>query len=74
LPKEPKKKKGRGQQGGEEGGYGGEDWMGLGEGADRVGRLVKGGKARAGGVLERSRKRGADGYGDGEREMGKRRR
>ena len=69
LPKEVKKKKGRGDEGA---GYGGEDWRGLGEGADRVGRLVKGEKRTALGALERSRKREGSGYADGG--LGKKRR
>lgn len=55
LPKESKKD--RAKQGGKrQGGFGGEDWRSLGEGADRIERLTRRGKS-SGGALERSRKR-----------------
>lgn len=57
LPKVSKKeaaKNGRGR----EGGYGGEDWKGLGEGADRIGRLTRKTKGSSD-LLDRSRKRRA---------------
>lgn len=55
LPKESKKE--RAKQGGKrQAGFGGEDWRSLGEGADRIERLTRRGKA-SGGALERSRKR-----------------
>lgn len=67
LPKLSKKeaaKKGRGR----ESGYGGEDWKGLGEGADRIGRLTRKTKSSSD-ILDRSRKRatedGPRGDGDG---------
>ncbi len=60
--------------------FGGEEWLGLGEGVDRINRLTKsksaGGGTRA--LLERSRKRGLDtadgprGSGSGGREIGER--
>ncbi|MCJ1237228.1 hypothetical protein MMC14_005213 [Varicellaria rhodocarpa] len=56
LPKEGKKeqrsKNGRGGE--RDGGYGGEEWRGLGEGAERIVSLTKG---RRQGVLEKGRKR-----------------
>ncbi|KAK2749109.1 hypothetical protein FQN55_003811 [Onygenales sp. PD_40] len=60
LPKETKKE--RAKRGGDRpGGYGGEEWRGLGEGADRIERLTR--RSRGGGssnsVLEKSRKRRA---------------
>ncbi|KAI9815206.1 MAG: hypothetical protein M1832_005541 [Thelocarpon impressellum] len=72
LPKEARKKKGgkrsgERERGGGMGGYGGEDWTGLGRGAERIAQLTRsrggigGGKA----ALERSRKRALDGDGDG---------
>ncbi|MCJ1322138.1 hypothetical protein MMC15_007483 [Xylographa vitiligo] len=67
LPTEGKKGKGRGRKEGM--GYGGEEWRGLGEGAERVVGLTR--KGRGGGVLERSRKRPRDdGGGGGEVRMG----
>ncbi|TKA33184.1 hypothetical protein B0A50_00737 [Salinomyces thailandicus] len=58
LPKESKKerakKAGRDQQGG---GFGGEEWRGLGESLDRIGGLTKR-KGGRDGALEKSRKRG----------------
>ncbi|KAF7588502.1 hypothetical protein BBP40_005638 [Aspergillus hancockii] len=57
LAKESKKEraKKRGQQG-KESSFGGEDWRGLTEGADRISRLTRKAKG-TGGALERSRKR-----------------
>ena len=55
LPKEGKKEKGK-RRAGE--GYGGEEWRGLGEGAERIVGLTKGRKESR---LERSRKRERDG-------------
>ncbi|KAB8075498.1 putative U3 small nucleolar ribonucleo protein LCP5 [Aspergillus leporis] len=57
LAKESKKEraKRRGQQG-KESSFGGEDWRGLTEGADRISRLTRKAKG-SGGALERSRKR-----------------
>ncbi|EEP78132.1 predicted protein [Uncinocarpus reesii 1704] len=55
LPKESKKD--RAQRGAKrQGGFGGEDWRSLGEGADRIERLTRRNKG-AGGALEKSRKR-----------------
>ncbi|MCJ1381404.1 hypothetical protein MMC17_004514 [Xylographa soralifera] len=69
LPTEGKKGKGRGRKDGM--GYGGEEWRGLGEGAERVVGLTR--KGRGGSVLERSRKRPRDdGGGGGEVRMGER--
>ncbi|KAF2083210.1 hypothetical protein K490DRAFT_52244 [Saccharata proteae CBS 121410] len=61
LPKESKKeraKKGKVDRGG----YGGEEWRGLGAGLDRIERLTakKGSGGGAGGVLDRSRKRAVE--------------
>ncbi|KAK2749395.1 hypothetical protein FQN57_006327 [Myotisia sp. PD_48] len=57
LPKESKKERAK-RGGNRRAGYGGEEWKGLGEGADRIQRLTR--KAREGeGMLQRSRKRGA---------------
>lgn len=68
LPKVASKKDKRGREGdggsGGGGGYGGEEWRGLGEGVERIDRLTSSSKGRGGdgrGVLERSRKRGAEG-------------
>lgn len=71
LPTEGKKKKGKG--GSERNEYGGEDWRGLGEGAERVVDLTRKGSS-GGGVLERSRKRAREdgGGGSGEVRMGER--
>ena len=67
LPTEGKKGKGRGRKEGM--GYGGEEWRGLGEGAERVVGLTR--KGKGGSVLERSRKRQRDdGGGGGEVRMG----
>ncbi|MCJ1435346.1 hypothetical protein MMC27_004718 [Xylographa pallens] len=68
LPTEGKKGKGRGRKEGM--GYGGEEWRGLGEGAERVVGLTR--KGRGGSVLERSRKRQRDDGGGGEVRMGER--
>ncbi|KAJ9299855.1 hypothetical protein DTO271G3_2739 [Paecilomyces variotii] len=57
LPKESKKERAkRRAQFGREGGFGGEEWKGLGEGADRIERLTRRAKG-SGNVLEKSRKR-----------------
>lgn len=71
LPTEGKKKKGKG--GKERNAYGGEEWRGLGEGAERVVGLTRKGSG-GGGVLERSRKRAREdgGGGSGEVRMGER--
>ena len=57
LPKESKKEraKKRGRRG-PESTFGGEEWRGLGEGADRISRLTRQSKG-SGNVLDRSRKR-----------------
>ncbi|ODH47473.1 hypothetical protein GX48_06449 [Paracoccidioides brasiliensis] len=57
LPKESKKE--RAKRGlNRPGGYGGEDWRSLGEGADRIGRLTRRGTGGgSGSALEKSRKR-----------------
>lgn len=60
LPKVSKKEKAK-QRGsrGQQGTYGGEDWQGLTEGADRIARLTQ--KSRgSGSALDRSRKRKTD--------------
>jgi U3 small nucleolar ribonucleoprotein protein LCP5 len=65
LPREGKKVKGGRQREG----YGGEEWRGLGEGAERVVNLTR--KGSGGGALERSRKRvREDDGGRGEIKMG----
>ena len=73
LPAESKKeRKKKAQRGGRDelGGYGGEDWLELGRGADRV---LDGVKRRGdSGVLERSRKRGFEGGEKGEYNIGER--
>ncbi|KAL1859873.1 hypothetical protein Plec18167_006345 [Paecilomyces lecythidis] len=57
LPKESKKERAkRRAQFGRESGFGGEEWRGLGEGADRIERLTRRAKG-SGNVLEKSRKR-----------------
>ena len=70
LPKESRKERGKkvgGRQ--RDGGYGGEEWRGLGEGVERIERLT--GRKKGVGVLERSRKRAVEdgvrggGVGDG---------
>ncbi|KAH8692342.1 hypothetical protein BGW36DRAFT_431558 [Talaromyces proteolyticus] len=62
LPKESKKERARRQarEGPRAGGFGGEEFRLLSEGADRIGRLTKRatGGSRSGGALEKSRKRG----------------
>ncbi|MCJ1355034.1 MAG: hypothetical protein MMC33_005025 [Icmadophila ericetorum] len=59
LPKESRKEKRRLEGGrARDGGWGGEEWRGLGEGAERVVGLTKGRKL---GVVERARKRERDG-------------
>ncbi|MCJ1398011.1 hypothetical protein MMC11_001208 [Xylographa trunciseda] len=70
LPTEGKKGKGKGRREGM--GYGGEEWRGLGEGAERVVGLTR--KVKGGGALEKSRKRPRDdgGGGGGEVRMGER--
>ncbi|PGH23578.1 hypothetical protein AJ80_02358 [Polytolypa hystricis UAMH7299] len=55
LPAESKKERAK-RGGNRPGGFGGEDWRSLGEGADRIERLTRRGKG-SGGALERSRKR-----------------
>ncbi|MCJ1259506.1 hypothetical protein MMC24_007344 [Lignoscripta atroalba] len=67
LPKESRKERKK-AEGGRNGGYGGEDWRGLDEGAERIVGLTKG--KRGGGALERSRKRERDGQ-DGPRGDGR---
>jgi U3 small nucleolar ribonucleoprotein protein LCP5 len=57
LPKESRKERAK-RRDNRQGGYGGEDWRGLGEGADRIERLTRRSRT-SGGVLERSRKRRA---------------
>ncbi|KAI9857845.1 MAG: hypothetical protein M1824_004576 [Vezdaea acicularis] len=81
LPKESRAERKRsagGERGGRGrdamGGYGGEEWRGLGEGVERIERLTrrKGGGG-VGGLLERSRKRGmSDGPRGGEERVGDR--
>lgn len=60
LPTESKKDRSRRKRaeggGGRMGTFGGEDWKGLGESADRIASLTKRGR-NSGGVLEKSRKR-----------------
>lgn len=56
LPKESKKDRAKRGQRGPQGTFGGEDWRGLGEGADRIARLTQRTKG-SGGALEKSRKR-----------------
>ncbi|MCJ1477453.1 hypothetical protein MMC13_006124 [Lambiella insularis] len=68
LPTEGKKGKGKAQMG--RMGYGGEDWRGLGEGAERVVGLTRKGKGV--GVLERSRKREREPASGGEFKVGER--
>ena len=68
LPGMSKKEKRRlgGEKNGRQGGFGGEEWAGLGEGADRVVEVTRG-KGEIKGALERSRKRARereDGGGD----------
>lgn len=72
LPGLSKKEKAK-QQGRNGGGYGGEEWVGLGEGLDRIERLTKR-KSGGGSALEKSRKRKATEDGpraDGGADMGR---
>lgn len=64
LPTGSKKDKQRGQ-GGRQGGYGGEEWRGLGESLDRIGDLTR--KKSRDGALGKSRKRAVE---DGPRDEG----
>lgn len=57
LPKLSKKEAAK-NKGSRDSGYGGEDWRGLGEGADRIGRLTRKTKGSSD-ILDRSRKRRA---------------
>ncbi|EFE41024.1 hypothetical protein TRV_04222 [Trichophyton verrucosum HKI 0517] len=66
LPKESKKDRAK-RGGNRRGGYGGEEWQGLGEGVDRIHRLTQRKKDGAGSVLQRSRKRATE---DGPRSDG----
>ncbi|KAM5438489.1 hypothetical protein MferCBS31731_005066 [Microsporum ferrugineum] len=72
LPKESKKDRARRGGNRRGGGYGGEEWQGLGEGVDRIHRLTER-KKGGGGALQRSRKRATedgprgDGFNVGER-------
>ena len=65
LPSVGKKERRKMQKGsgGRDGGYGGEDWRSLGDGAERIVGLTKGKRGGAGAVLERSRKRERDSNG-----------
>ncbi len=56
LPKESKKERAKKGGRGRDGGYGGEEWRGLGAGLDRIDKLTQK-KGGTGGALERSRKR-----------------
>ena len=69
LPKVGRKERGKMARGRGDAGYGGEEWRGLGEGAERVVGLTakKGGMRGEGAALERSRKREREG---GERRDG----
>jgi U3 small nucleolar ribonucleoprotein protein LCP5 len=60
LPKESKKERAK-KAGRRDAGYGGEEWRGLGEGLDRIERLTKRKSGEGRSVLEKSRKRPADG-------------
>jgi len=66
LPNESKKERAKKGTGRRDGGYGGEEWRGLGEGVERIERLTQK-KKGGGGVLERSRKRAME---DGPRSSG----
>ncbi|KAI9798227.1 MAG: hypothetical protein M1835_002712 [Candelina submexicana] len=67
LPKESKKERAKmGRGGGRIGGYGGEEWRGLGEGVERIERLTRKKGGGGGGLLDRQKKRGREG-GGGER-------
>ena len=59
LPKVSKKEKAKQRGRGPQGTFGGEDWQGLTEGADRIARLTQKSKG-SGNVLDRSRKRKTD--------------
>lgn len=59
LPKVSKKETAKGRGRGPQGTYGGEDWQGLTEGADRIARLTQRSKG-SGSALDRSRKRKTD--------------
>lgn len=59
LPKVSKKEKAKQRGRGQQGTYGGEDWQGLTEGADRIARLTQKSKG-SGGALDKSRKRKTD--------------
>lgn len=65
LPKETKKEKAK-RGGGRDATFGGDEWKGLTEGADRIERLTRRGKS-GGAALEKSRKRKND---DGQRSDG----
>ncbi|KAJ9626479.1 hypothetical protein H2203_004111 [Taxawa tesnikishii (nom. ined.)] len=69
LPAQSKKEKAK-YAARDRGGYGGEEWRGLGEGLDRIDRLTR--KKSGGGALEKSRKRKMteDGPRGGGAEMG----
>ena len=77
LPKESKKERAKqikaaGGRDSRRGGYGGEEWRGLGEGVDRIERLTaRKSESGARSLLERSRKRKANngGGGDGGEDM-----
>ena len=71
LPKESKKE--RAKKGGRKNaGYGGEEWRGLVDGIDRIDRLTKRKSGEGRNVLEKSRKRAAEGEGrSGGAEIGK---
>ncbi|KAF3482606.1 U3 small nucleolar ribonucleoprotein Lcp5 [Arthroderma uncinatum] len=58
LPKESKKDRAK-RGGNRRGGYGGEEWQGLGEGVDRIHRLTQR-KKDSGSALQRSRKRATE--------------
>ena len=67
LPKQSNKDKAK--RGGRDGGFGGEDWRGLGDGLDRIDNLTRGVKRKEKeGALEKSRKRRATE--DGQRQDG----
>ncbi|EFR00440.1 hypothetical protein MGYG_03443 [Nannizzia gypsea CBS 118893] len=59
LPKESKKDRAK-RGGNRRGGYGGEEWQGLGEGVDRIHRLTQRRKDGTGSALQRSRKRATE--------------
>ncbi|KAF4547195.1 U3 small nucleolar ribonucleoprotein LCP5-like protein [Elsinoe fawcettii] len=66
LPKESKKD--RAKKRARDGGFGGEDWRGLGDGLDRIDSLTRGTKRKKESALEKSRKRLATQ--DGQRDDG----